>query len=179
MVGGHGGRRGPVAGRTRGCLCEQKQRAPPRALSLQSVSPSPRPEVESSHMLSQGLNSATKSPGEARAGTSGSPRGNQPPSTWLGAGRGMGTADEWEALSPGTTKRGGCWYSRTPTFTAEFPQRHQTLGHSSRAQPASLVASPSPQPWTVPRYLWRGCSAEGGSEIHDRRSPSPSEECHL
>ena len=41
------------------------------------------------------------------------------------------------------------------------------------------VSIPSPQPWTVPRYLWRGCSAEGGSEIHDRRSPSPSEECRL
>lgn len=44
----------------------------------------------------------------------------------------------------GTTERGCCWYSRTPTFTAGFLQRHQTLGHSSRAQPASLVVSPVP-----------------------------------
>lgn len=91
----------------------------------------------------------------------------------------MEAADEWEALSPGITRRGCCWYSRTSTFTAGFLQRHQILGHSSHAQPASLVVSPSPQPWTVPRYLWTGCSAEGGSEIHGRRSPSPLEECHL
>lgn len=41
------------------------------------------------------------------------------------------------------------------------------------------VSIPSPQPWTVPRYRWRGCLAEAGSEIHDRRFPSPLEECHL
>lgn len=41
------------------------------------------------------------------------------------------------------------------------------------------VSIPSPQPWTVPRYRWTGCLAEGGSEIHDRRFPSPLEECHL
>lgn len=31
------------------------------------------------------------------------------------------------------------------TFTAGFPQRHQTRGHSSHAQPASLVMSPVPE----------------------------------
>lgn len=56
----------------------------------------------------------------------------------------MEAADEWEALSPGITRRGCCWYSRTSTFTAGFLQRHQILGHSSHAQPASLVVSPVP-----------------------------------
>lgn len=150
-----------------------------RALLLQRVFPSPRPEGESSQMLLLGLTAAIESPGSARTGTSGSPWGNpaSPPP-------GLEQDEGWEQLmsgrlSPRIAKWGCCWYLRTPTFTAGFLQRHQILGHSSRAQPASLVVSPSLRPWTVPRHLWRGCSAVGGSEIHDRRFPSPSGECHL
>lgn len=116
-----------------------------RALLLQRVFPSPRPEGESSQMLLLGLTAAMESPGSARTGTSGSPWGNpaSPPP-------GLEQDEGWEQLMSERLsvswdrKMGCCWYLRTPTFTAGFLQRHQILGHSSHAQPASLVVSPVP-----------------------------------
>lgn len=60
------------------------------------VSPSLRPEGESSQMLSQGLTTAMKSPGGARAGTSGSSWGKpaSPPP-------GLEQDEEWEQLMNG------------------------------------------------------------------------------
>lgn len=66
------------------------------------------------------------------------------PSTWLGARRGMGQLMSGRLSVSCDHRRGCCWDSRTPTFTAGFLQRHQILGRSSRAQPASLVVSPVP-----------------------------------
>lgn len=86
---------------------------------------------------------------------------------------GWGAADEGGSRLPGAEGLG------RPSSTAASLQRHRTRARSSRAQPASPGASPSPQPWTVPRCRWRGCSIEGGSETHGRRSPSPWEECRL
>lgn len=120
-----------------------------------------------------------RSPGGARAGASGSPKGTASPRPGLEQDKG------WEQLPRGRRsvswghKKGMLLGLKDTNFTAGFLQRHQILGHSSRAQPASLGVSPSPRPWTGPRCRGRGCSAEAGSEIHDRRSPSPSEGCRL
>lgn len=75
-------------------------------------------------------------------GLPGPPRGPASPPPGLEQDKGWEQLKGGGALSPGTTRRGCCWDSRTPTFTAGFLQRHQILGHSSRAQPASLVVSP-------------------------------------
>ena len=90
-------------------------------------------------------------------GLSGPRGGTSLPSTWLEAGQGMGAADEWEALCLlGPQKGDAAGNSRTPTFTAGFLQRHQILGHSSRAQPASLVVSPVPGGERRAAYSGRG-----------------------
>lgn len=67
-----------------------------RALLLQRVFPSPRPEGESSQMLLLGLTVAMESPGSARTGTSGSPWGNpaSPPP-------GLEQDEGWEQLMSG------------------------------------------------------------------------------
>lgn len=82
-------------------------------------------------------------PGGPRAGASRSHR--EPPCFSLARNsRRQGAAEDKEVL---------CWVHRKggaadtwDTFTAGFQQRHQILGHSSHAQPVSLVKNPSLPP---------------------------------
>lgn len=83
-----------------------------------------------------------RSPGGARAGASGSPKGTASPRPGLEQDKG------WEQLPRGRRsvswghKKGMLLGLKDTNFTAGFLQRHQILGHSSRAQPASLGVSP-------------------------------------
>ena len=83
-----------------------------------------------------------QSPGGARAGPSGSPEGPASPRPGLEQDKG------WEQLPRGRRsvswghKKGMLLGLKDTNFTAGFLQRHQILGHSSRAQPASLGVSP-------------------------------------
>lgn len=125
-----------------------------------------------------GLRCCHRSLGGTRAGAPGSPEGTDSHRPGLEQDKGGEQLPRRRRGSWGH-KKGMLLGLKDTDFTAASLQRHQILGHSSRAQPASLGVSPSPRPWTGPRCQGRGCSAEAGSEIHDRRSPSPSEGCHL
>ena len=68
------------------------------------------------------------------------PIGNHPAFHWPETVGRQGAAEDEEVL---------CWVHRKGdaadtqnTFTAGFQQRHQILGHSSHAQPVSLVKNP-------------------------------------
>lgn len=72
------------------------------------------------------------------------PIGNHPAFHWPETAGRQGAAEDEEVL---------CWVHRKggaadtwDTFTAGFQQRHQILGHSSHAQPVSLVKNPSLPP---------------------------------
>lgn len=112
MVGGNGDRKGPVWEEREGRLCEQKQQALP-AEDLFVTKSLPISKARG-RVLSNVLTGPDYCHDISRRGKSRDfwvPMGETSlPSTWLGAGRGMGIADEWEAvclLGPQTGEAAG------------------------------------------------------------------------
>lgn len=68
------------------------------------------------------------------------PIGNHPAFHWPETAGRQGAAEDEEVLCWVHRKRGAA--DTWDTFTAGFQQRHQILGHSSHAQPVSLVKNP-------------------------------------
>lgn len=88
-----------------------------------------------------GLRCCHRSLGGTRAGAPGSPEGTDSHRPGLEQDKGWEQLPRRRRVSWGH-KKGMLLGLKDTNFTAAFLQRHQILGHSSRAQPASLGVSP-------------------------------------